>query len=111
MCRVRQESEMGRLLSVPAPGCAGDLGEPTLRRLLLVLVVPVPPHVRRGVGVAPGRVLPLLLTTGRRHVQVPPGAAPPLVAAGADAVGAGHLAVVITDGRSLAVPRARTQAG
>src|SRR3954454_11822735 len=91
-------------VTVPAAGCAGDLGEPTLRRLLLVLVVPVPPHVRRGLGIALGRVLPLLLTTERGHVQVAPGAAQRLVAAVVDEVGAEHVAVVITDERIRAVP-------
>src|SRR3954454_25250431 len=97
MCSVRQESEMGGLPSVPAAGCAGDLGEPTLRRLLLVLVVPVPPHVRRGLGIALGPVLPLLLTTERGDGQVAPGRGERLVAAVGDEVGTDHVAVVITD--------------
>src|SRR3954463_2956798 len=50
-CAVSVRSRRGRFLPVPAAGCAGDLGEPTLHRLLLVLVVPVPPHVRRGLGI------------------------------------------------------------
>src|SRR5215207_1158177 len=54
---------------------------------LPVLVVQVPPLVRRGLRVALRRVLPLLLAPERRHVEVAPGAAHRLVAAVVDEVG------------------------
>src|SRR4051812_31957819 len=53
-----------------------------------VRVVVVPPLVRRGLRVALGGVLPLLLAAERRDVEVAPGGAEMLVAAGIDEVGA-----------------------
>src|SRR5260370_7888773 len=55
-----------------------------------VTVVPVPPLVRPVLGVALRRVLPLLLTPERRHVEVAPNGAHPLVAAPAHEVRAEH---------------------
>src|SRR5467141_1684848 len=52
-----------------------------------VTVVPVPPLVRPVLGVALRRVLPLLLTPERRHVEVAPNGAHRLVAAAVDEVG------------------------
>src|SRR4051794_25535509 len=86
--RRRPSGGPGGLPAVPAAGCAGDLGEPARRWLLLVLVVPVPPFVRRVLGIALGRVLPLLLASERGHVEVAPGSAQRLVAAVVDEVGA-----------------------
>src|SRR5258708_17026359 len=51
------------------------------RGLGLVVVVPVPPLVRRGLGVTLWRVLPGLLTTERRHIEVAPAGSHRLVAA------------------------------
>src|SRR5687768_7749010 len=59
-----------------------------LSRGVTVLVVQVPPLVRRGLRVALGRVLPILLATQQRHVQVRPGGPHRLVAAVLDPVGA-----------------------
>ena len=67
------------------------------------LVVPDPPLVRLVLRVALGRVLPLLLPTERGDVEVVPGVAHLLVAAGVDEVGAVHL-VAVTDERVGAVP-------
>src|SRR6201987_1927712 len=50
------------------------------RGLGLVVVVPVPPFVRRGLGVTFWRVLPSLLTAERRDVKVAPGGPHRLVA-------------------------------
>src|SRR5229473_6907900 len=54
------------------------------RGLGVVVVVPVPPFVRRGLGVTLWRVLPGLLTTERRHIEVAPGGSHRLVAAAVD---------------------------
>src|SRR5258705_13801377 len=68
-----------------------------------VTVVPVPPLVRPALGVAFRRVLPLLLTPERRHVEIAPDGALRLFAAGADEVGAEH-ALAVADERVVAVP-------
>src|SRR5712664_3097952 len=57
------------------------------RGLGVVVVVPVPPLVRRRLGVTPWRVLPNLLTAERRDVEVAPGGPHRLVAAVVDEVG------------------------
>ena len=67
------------------------------------LVMPDPPVVRRGLGIALRRVLPLLLTPERGDVEVGPGAAHRLVAAVVDEVGTEH-AVAVTDERICAMP-------
>src|SRR4029077_13938132 len=55
---------------------------------VVVLVVEVPPAVARGLRVALGRVLPVVLAAQRGHVEIGPGAAERLVAARVDEVGA-----------------------
>src|SRR5215213_412593 len=72
---------------------------------LVVLVVQVPPAVGRGLRVALGLVLPLLLAAERGDVEVGPGAAHRLVAAAVDEVGAVHL-IAVADERVRAVPLA-----
>src|SRR4030095_11527896 len=73
------------------------------RGLGLVVVVPVPPLVRRRLRVALRRVFPLLLSTERRDVEIVPGAPHLLVAAVVDEVGAEDL-VTVADKRIRAVP-------
>src|SRR6266542_6820323 len=73
-------------------------------------VVPDPPLVRRGLGVALRRVLPLLLAPERSHVEVAPGAPHRLVAAAVDEVGAEH-AVTVADERVRAVPLVHAEVG
>src|SRR5258705_8934141 len=73
------------------------------RGLGVVVVVPVPPLVRWGLGVTLWRVLPLLLAPERSDVEIVPGAPHLLVAAVVDEVGAEHL-VAIADERVRAVP-------
>src|SRR6266478_9981913 len=73
------------------------------RGLGAVVVVPVPPLVRRGLGVTLWRVLPSLLTAERRDVEVAPGSPHGLVSAGVDEVCAEHL-VAFADERIVAVP-------
>src|SRR6266851_7569159 len=68
-----------------------------------VFVVPVPPRVRRRLGVTLGRVLPVLLAPESGQVEVAPGAPHCLVAAIVDEVGAEH-AVAVADERVRAVP-------
>src|SRR5712671_7215088 len=68
-----------------------------------VVVVPVPPLVRRGLRIAFGRVLPLLLAPERRDIEVAPGAPHRLVTAGIDEVGAEH-AVAVAEKHVGAVP-------
>src|SRR5687768_6549318 len=81
--RRRRPSPTGEALpAAHLPGVRSrDLG-------LVVLVVEVPPLVRRGLRVALGRVLPLLLAAEGAHVEVAPGAPHRLVAAAVDEVGA-----------------------
>src|ERR671914_1727893 len=67
-------------------------------RVLPVLVVVVPPLVRRGLRVALGRILPLLLASERRDVEVCPGGAHRLVAALVDEAGAEDPVAVADEG-------------
>src|SRR5712675_1184423 len=75
-----------------------------------VTLVPVPPFVRPALGVACRRVLPLLLTPERRHVEVVPDGAHRLVAAAVDEVGAED-ALAVTDERVVAVPFIHPEVG
>src|SRR6202140_4675873 len=75
-----------------------------------VTVVPVPPLVRPALGVALRRVLPLLLTPERRHVEVAPNGAHRFVAAAADEVGAEH-ALAVADECVVAVPFVHPEVG
>src|ERR1700677_3655653 len=59
---------------------------PVRRGLGVVVVVPVPPLVWRGLGVTVWRVLPSLLAAERRDVEVAPGGPHRLVAAAVDEV-------------------------
>src|SRR5262245_24440736 len=89
------------------PGCrvgSADLQEArSIWVRPLWLVVPDPPVVRPGLGIALRRVLPLLLAPERGDIEVGPGAAHRLVAAAVDEVGAEH-AVAFADERVRAVP-------
>src|SRR5215472_15365439 len=60
------------------------------RDLALVVVVPVPPLVRRRLRVTFWRVLPSLLTAERRDIEVAPGGPHRLIAAAIDELGAEH---------------------
>src|SRR5919112_5755453 len=73
-----------------------------------VRVVVVPPLVGRGLGVALGRVLPLLLAPERGDVEVAPGAPHRLVAARVDEVGAEDPVAVADEGVG-AVPLAHAE--
>src|SRR6266849_9962222 len=73
------------------------------RGLGLVVVVPVPPLVCRGLGVTLWRVLPELLTAERRHIEVAPGGSHRLVAAAVDEVCAEH-PLAVADECIVAVP-------
>src|SRR5215217_6210994 len=98
----------GRSLGILArlSGCAAptDLFE-NLRGsfIIAVFVVPVPPLVRRSLGVALRRVLPLLLAPKGSDVQVVPSVSHLLVTAAVDEVCAEH-AVAIAYERVSAVP-------
>src|SRR4051794_36100942 len=82
-------------VEVTGGGGLGNLSQPPLRRCgMAVFVVPVPPLVRRGLGIALGEVLPLLLTPERGHVEVAPGAPQRLVATVVDEVGTEHLVAI-----------------
>ena len=61
---------------------------PVRRGLGRVLVVPIPPLVRRGLRVAFRLVLPGILASERRRIEVAPGAPHCFVAAAVDEVGA-----------------------
>src|SRR5918992_3428391 len=73
------------------------------RGLGVIVVVPVPPLVRRGLRVTLRRVLPSLLTAERRDIEVAPGAPHRLVAAAVDEISAEH-SVAIADECIVAVP-------
>src|SRR5947209_585275 len=80
------------------------------RGLGLVVVVPVPPFVRRGLGVTLWRVLPCLLTAERRDIKIAPGAPHRLVAAVVDEVRAKH-PVAVPDECIVAVPLVHAEIG
>src|SRR6202050_845014 len=69
----------------------------------VVVIVPVPPLVRRGLGVTLWRVLPSLLTAERRDVEVAPEGPHRLVAAVVDEVCTENL-VAIAEEDVVAVP-------
>src|SRR5579863_9260951 len=64
---------------------------PVRRGLGLVVIVPVPPLVWRGLGVTLRRILPSLLTAQRSDVEVAPSSPHRLVPAAVDEVCAEHL--------------------
>src|SRR4051812_46800915 len=72
--------------------------------------MPVPPLVRWGLGIALWRVLPVLLTSERGHVEVAPGASHCFIAAVVDEVSAKHL-VAVADERVMAVPFVHAEVG
>ncbi len=80
------------------------------RRRRCRVVVPVPPRVRRRLGVPLRGVLPLLLAPEGGDVEVAPGAPHGLVAAGVDEVRAEH-AVVVADEGVGAVPLVHAEVG
>src|SRR5580693_4993096 len=97
-----------RLRVAPSGSCSlriGDYVHPLrIRRDLgIVVVVPVPPLVRRGLGITLRRVLPSLLTAERRDVEMAPDAPHRLVAAVVDEVCAVHL-VGVAEEHVVAVP-------
>src|SRR5215471_5411236 len=69
----------------------------------VVVIVPVPPLVRRSLGVALRRVLPSLLTSERRDIEVAPGGPHRLVAAAVDEVCAEH-PLAVAEEHVVAVP-------
>src|SRR5260370_8791659 len=80
------------------------------RGLGVVVVVPVPPLVRRGLRIAFRRVLPSLLTAERCYVEIVPDGPHLLVAAIVDEVGAED-AVAVADEHVVAVPFAHAEVG
>jgi hypothetical protein len=77
----------------------------------VVVVVPVPPLVRRGLGVTLWRVLLSLLTAERRDIEVGLGRSHRLVAAVVDEVSAEDLVVVVADEYIMAVPLVHAEIG
>src|SRR5712692_12127498 len=77
---------------------------------MVVFVMPVPPVVRRRLGIALGRVLPRLLASERGQVEVAPGAPERLVAAVVDEVGTEH-PVAVAEERVRAVPLVYPEVG
>src|SRR5271166_667770 len=75
-----------------------------------VVVVPVPPFVRRGLGVALRRVLPNLLSAKRCDVEVAPGGPYGLIAAVVDEIGAEHVRAVAEE-HVMAVPLIHAEVG
>src|SRR5262249_55194360 len=107
-------SDVSRLLSGLGTGAAlsergfssvGYLDPLRVRRVLgVIVVVPVPPLVRRSLRVALRRILPNLLTAERSEIEVAPDGAHRFVAAVVDEVGAEHLIVVVADEHIVAMP-------
>src|SRR5215475_9129727 len=60
----------------------------------VIVVVPVPPFVRRGLRIARQRVFPGFLAAERRDVEVAPGGAHRFVAPAIDEIGSEHPPVV-----------------
>src|SRR6476659_9599707 len=82
----------------------GHLNPVRVRRGLgVVIVMPVPPLVRRALGVTLWRVLPSLLTAERRDIEVAPGGPHRLVAAAVDEVCAEH-PLAVAEEYVVAVP-------
>src|SRR5579859_95121 len=73
------------------------------RWLGVIVVVPVPPLVRRGLGITVRRVLPSLLTAEWRDIEVAPHRPHRFVAARADEVCSEHL-VAVAEKHVVAVP-------
>src|SRR5215204_5028686 len=90
---------------------ASDLLEMLRVGCLTVLVVAVPPRVARGLRVALGRVLPVLLAAERGHVEIGPGAAQRFVAAAVDEVGTEDPIVVVAVEGVGAVPLVHAEVG
>src|SRR5919198_5058097 len=105
--RVRAAARPRRPLRMAESLPAGRLRRER-SRVLAVRVVVVPPLVRRGLWVALGRVLPLLLAPERRDVEIAPGGAQVLVAAGVDEVGAED-PVALADEGVVPVPLVNTE--
>src|SRR5690349_16848146 len=90
----------------------GYLDPLRIRRVLCVIVVvPVPPFVRRSLRVTRRRILPNLLTTERREIEVTPDGPHRFVAAIIDEVGAEHLIVIVADEHVVAVPLVYAEVG
>src|SRR5262245_46583522 len=95
-----------RCVAVPEGGFSsvGHLHPLRVRRgPSIVVVVPIPPLVRRGLRVTRWRIFPFLLAPERRHVEVTPGAPHRLITAAIDKIGAEHL-VAVADECIVAVP-------
>src|SRR5580700_800771 len=67
------------------------------RRLRVVVIVPVPPLVRRSLRVTRRRVLPCFLPSQSRHVEVAPRTPQRLVPAAVDEVSAEHFLSVANE--------------
>src|SRR3569623_1727554 len=72
-------------------------------RPCLVIVVPDPPFIGRGLGITRGRILPRFLPAERGQVEIAPGRAHRLVAAIDDEIGA-EAAVAVADEGVVAMP-------
>src|SRR4051812_37627919 len=75
-CETRTSACLGLFLAPSSSGCywiGDDIDPLRMRRgLLVVIIVPVPPFVRRRLRIALGRVLPSFLTTQRSDVEIAP---------------------------------------
>src|SRR5579859_424493 len=80
------------------------------RGLGVVVVVPVPPLVRWGLGITLWRVLPSLLAAERRDIEVAPGGPHRLVAAVVDEVCAKHT-LSVAEEHVVAVPFVDAEVG
>src|SRR5919198_6244303 len=109
--RGRSRRTAGRAgLELVAQARRGWAPPPPRARLRAVFVVQPPPPIRRGLRIALGRVLPLLLAAKRGDVQVVPGAPHLFIAAAGDEVGAEDAIAVANEG-ARAVPLVDTEVG
>src|SRR5262245_32008696 len=97
-----------RLLLAPSDGGTLRVGQyihplRVRRGFGVVVVVPVPPFVRRGLGITLRRVFPSFLPPKWRDVEVAPKGAHRLVAAAVDEVRAKYL-VAVAEEHVVAVP-------
>src|SRR6185312_7782190 len=87
-------SRRALLAEISDPGIGHLFPFPVGRSLRAIVIVPVPPLIRRALRVTLGRVLPNLLPPERRNVEVAPDGSHCLVAAPVDEIGAEDLPAI-----------------
>src|SRR5215472_8166104 len=111
LCEPWSGFRLSRALSGGFFGVGYDVNPLRVSRGLgVVVVVPVPPLVRLGLGIALWRVLPSFLAAERCDIEVAPDAAHGLVGSVVDEVGAKHL-LAVADEYIVAMPLVHAEVG